>query len=59
MNDFFTEEDFDAYIEIVEGGSHGDVFRTSVIRKMDEWFARTLQLTNNQSPMFGPEPLEP
>lgn len=60
LRDFFNEKGFDANIEIIDGGNHGTVFRGSTIKKMDEWYANRLQLTNHQVPLQGPAlPVQP
>ena len=48
LNTMFKEREFDAMIRVIENGDHGSVFRTSVIRDIDEYIARTLNLPHIQ-----------
>jgi len=54
LNKFFEEQEFDAMVRVIENGNHGDVFRTSVIRDIDEYIAKRLNLTRNQSKKSTP-----
>ena len=56
MKQFFEEHDFDAHIFVKPDANHGLVFNVQVIRQMDEWFARSLGLANNQEKPMGPVP---
>jgi len=56
MKQFFVEHDFDAHIFVKPDANHGSVFNVQVIRQMDEWFARSLGLANNQEKPMGPVP---
>ena len=48
LNKFFQEQNFDAMVRVIENGNHGDVFRTSVIRDIDEFIAKRLNLVRRQ-----------
>ncbi|MBT4530114.1 MAG: hypothetical protein HOC27_02825 [Phycisphaerae bacterium] len=48
LNNMFEEKDFDAMVRVIENGDHGSVFRTTVIREMDEYIANKLDLPNIQ-----------
>lgn len=48
LNKFFQEQNFDAMVSVIENGNHGDVFRTSVIRDIDEFIAKKLNLVRRQ-----------
>jgi len=50
MMDFLEGKEFDARIEMHEGWDHGDVFRTTTLREMDEWYAQQLGLINKKAP---------
>lgn len=54
LSAFFEEKNFDAMVRVIENGNHGDVFRTSVIREIDEYIAKRLNLTRNQSKKSTP-----
>ncbi len=56
LKEFFDAHDFDAHVYIKPDANHGHVFNTQMIRQMDEWFARTLSLTNHQAKEMGPQP---
>ena len=56
LQEFFNEHHFDAHIQIKPNVNHGGVFNTILIRQMDEWFARTLNLENKQVKPMGPNP---
>jgi hypothetical protein len=49
LQEFFEEKEFNAMIRIVENGDHGSVFRGTVIREMDEFIAKKLNLPNIQN----------
>ena len=51
---FFKEKNFNAMIRIIENGNHGEVFRTTVIREMDEFIANKLHLPNIQDKISKP-----
>ncbi|MDP7004730.1 MAG: alpha/beta hydrolase-fold protein [Phycisphaerales bacterium] len=55
LNDFFEEKKFDAMIRVIEGGDHGSVFRGHVIREMDEYIAKKLDLPNIQNKAGKPK----
>ena len=52
---FFEEKEFDAMIRVVENGDHGSVFRSTVIREMDEYIAQKLGLPNIQNKSAKPK----
>ena len=55
LNEFFEEKGFGALIRVIENGNHGSVFRTSVIREIDDYIAAKLQLTNYQNKKTTPD----
>ncbi len=55
MNELFEEKEFGAMVRVIENGNHGSVFRTSVIREMDDYIAEKLNLTNYQHKKSPPK----
>ena len=55
MDDFFKSKDFDAMVRVIENGDHGAVFRTTVIREIDEFVAQKLDLPNIQNKTAKPK----
>ena len=49
LQKFFEQKNFDASIQVIEGGDHGTVMRPRTIREMDETIAKKLGLVNQQS----------
>ena len=56
LKQFFDEHQFDAHVYIKPDVNHGGVFNTLLIREMDEWFAKSLNLENHQAKPMGPQP---
>ena len=56
MEQFFKEYDFDAHVFVKPDANHGSVFNVKMLRQIDEWFARTLNLENKQAKTMGPQP---
>jgi len=54
LNEFFKTKNFDAMIQVIENGDHGKVFRTSVIRDIDNFIAAKLNLPNIQNKKTAP-----
>jgi hypothetical protein len=54
LNEFFKSKEFDAMVRVIENGDHGSVFRTAVIREMDEYIAQKLRLPNIQNKTTKP-----
>ena len=48
LQEFFNEKNFNASIQVIEGGDHGTVMRPRTIREMDETIALQLGLVNHQ-----------
>jgi hypothetical protein len=49
MKKMFEEKEFDAMVRVMENGDHGAVFRTTVIREIDDFIAEKLSLPNIQN----------
>lgn len=49
MDEFFKSKDFDAMIRVIENGDHGSVFRSTVIREIDDFIADKINLPNIQN----------
>ena len=54
LDKFFTAKEFDASVRVIENGNHGSVFRTSVVREIDESIAQKLALPNVQNKAAKP-----
>ena len=55
LNEYFKAKDFDAMVRVIENGDHGSVFRTTVIREIDDSIAQKLALQNVQNKTAKPQ----
>ena len=54
LNEYFKAKDFDAMVRVIENGDHGSVFRTTVIREIDDSIAQKCALQNIQNKTAKP-----
>jgi len=55
LDKYFKTKEFDAMVRVIENGDHGSVFRTTVIREIDDYIAQKLDLPNIQNKTAKPK----
>jgi predicted esterase len=55
LDKYFKTKEFDAMVRVIENGDHGSVFRTTVIREIDDYIAQKLDLLNIQNKTAKPK----